>query len=527
MIAGLALTSFAVLLHLLFMLNAAALWRDEANSVFIATLPTIADLWQLLEYDSFPILHFLAIRVWAMIAGSEDGALRGFGFLVGTGLLGIIWFQARTVGVRAPLVALLLIAMNPVFILATDSLRANGLAAIATLLAFAFTWRTVNNPKTANLCWTTVAVLCCVQSLYQGAFIVLALACGALPAAFRVGGAKRAALVSLPFSVAVISLLPYLEKIGRAWSWGEAAMVPAGNRVLLPGFLDAVTAPVAWFGLMWVAAAAFGYYGALRWLRQTSVETPHKEPGLLVYCAGILIAAAAALTFFMTKLVGFNPQFWHFVPFLVPMVAALEPLIGMALHAGRRHSMLAIATVLIGAAILAPSIRLVSERMTGIDLVAAAIAREALPQDLVVVTPWYFGVSFSRYYGGKTAWMTFPSLQDNSVHRYDLLKARMGSPDAVARDVERIAATLKAGGRIFLAGSVFSEVPEKLPPPLPLPPHPVTGWSSSPYVDQWEKMLLRSLADHARFANTVDLSTAQQINPLEIPQLVVFHGWRE
>ena len=60
---------------------------------------------------------------------------------------------------------------------------------------------------------------------------------------------------------------------------------------------------------------------------------------------------------------------------------------------------------------------------TSMGRVAAAAAAEATPRDLVIVYPWYCGVSFSEYYRGAAPWTTLPSMADHTLHRYDLAKA--------------------------------------------------------------------------------------------------------
>ena len=67
-------------------------------------------------------------------------------------------------------------------------------------------------------------------------------------------------------------------------------------------------------------------------------------------------------------------------------------------------------------------------RQTNADLVAQTVTRGAAPGDLVLVNPWYDGISFGRYYRGKAPWITLPEMTDHRYHRYDLLKIKMASP---------------------------------------------------------------------------------------------------
>ena len=55
-------TLSATYLHVLFLLNAGGLWRDEAHLVHLSLLPSASEVWQNRLPDSFPILMHLAVR---------------------------------------------------------------------------------------------------------------------------------------------------------------------------------------------------------------------------------------------------------------------------------------------------------------------------------------------------------------------------------------------------------------------------------------------------------------------------------
>ena len=55
-IAAALVTLCAVYLHVLFLLNAGGLWRDEAGLVHLSLLPSVSEVWQNLPHDSCPIL---------------------------------------------------------------------------------------------------------------------------------------------------------------------------------------------------------------------------------------------------------------------------------------------------------------------------------------------------------------------------------------------------------------------------------------------------------------------------------------
>ena len=58
-------TLLATGLHVVFGMRVGALWRDEVNSLELATVRTLSEMWMNLDYDSFPALFFLVLRPFA------------------------------------------------------------------------------------------------------------------------------------------------------------------------------------------------------------------------------------------------------------------------------------------------------------------------------------------------------------------------------------------------------------------------------------------------------------------------------
>ena len=105
-------TLFAAYLHVLFFLNAGALWRDEAGFVHLSLLPSVSEVWQNL-HDSFPILMHLAVRAWSAVGiGNTDLGLRVLGLVVGLFLLLAFWFASWTMRNGVPLLAVTLVGTN-------------------------------------------------------------------------------------------------------------------------------------------------------------------------------------------------------------------------------------------------------------------------------------------------------------------------------------------------------------------------------------------------------------------------------
>ena len=102
LIAVLALL-WAVNLHVIVLNSSEALWRDEAGTVHMAADMSLPDLWDHLDRDTCPFLWFMILKLWCNPGfGSGDQSLRIMGFIVGLGLLSMVWFTVRRLGARSP-----------------------------------------------------------------------------------------------------------------------------------------------------------------------------------------------------------------------------------------------------------------------------------------------------------------------------------------------------------------------------------------------------------------------------------------
>jgi hypothetical protein len=139
-----------------------------------------------------------------------------------------------------------------------------------------------------------------------------------------------------------------------------------------------------------------------------------------------------------------------------------------------------------------------------VDLVAKRLMKEASPQDYVVVTPWYLGISFDRYYQGAAAWDTLPPVADHSTHRFDLAQTATQNSRASQPVLERIASTLQAGHRVWIVG--WMRVPS---------PGRVAATEEG-----------RFIAEHSRSFEKLDLKIPGQISDFEEAFLLQASGWK-
>ena len=144
---AIVLSIVAIVFHALRMSHAGALWRDEAGAVGLAMMPAARDILQEFPHESFPILFPFLLRAYTAIVGASDFELRVLGMLVGMGIMGILWLNARVVGQGLPLISLVLLGFNTVFIQWGDSIRGYGLGSGLILITFLLLVRVVEQPN--------------------------------------------------------------------------------------------------------------------------------------------------------------------------------------------------------------------------------------------------------------------------------------------------------------------------------------------------------------------------------------------
>src|SRR5438046_7347925 len=293
-------TLSATFLHVLFLLSAGGLWRDEAAFVHLSLLPSVSKVWQNLPYDHCPIMMPLVVRAWSAASslGNTDPGLRVLGLYVGLFLLLAFWFASWTMCNGAPLLAVTLAGLNVTVVRAGDSLRGYGLGSALAVLALALIWRLTCRPSLAAFSFAVVLAVLSVQSLYQNAFFVFAACCGG----FMLCAVERRWRDTLPIfavgAAAAVSLLPYIPLIARA-RW--YVMYKVGFRFShgWKEFSVATGSPLTGFTWIWVAlwiGALAAAISVFFWRRE---RLPEHVRGVILFAGTRLVLGAAGYAFFL------------------------------------------------------------------------------------------------------------------------------------------------------------------------------------------------------------------------------------
>ncbi len=532
----------SVALHLRFVTSVGGLWRDEANSAHLATLPAFADVCHFLDYDSFPILFFTILRGWLGVFGADnDAALRALGFVIGLGVLAALWLNSRAFGARLPVLSLALIGLNPMLIRYCDSSRAYGLGILLILLTLRSFWRLVEAPGAPGAKRTAVAMLLAllsVQCLYYNAVLLLAIAAGTVTVAAMRRAWRTAGIVFGMGIVSAVSLLPYVPMMRRMREWTFLVSYPADFAWLWKRGCEVIGSPDPilvwiWSGLF-VAAIGLAVVAAVLTIRG---NRRLQLPPAIAFVAVTLVVAVPGYASFLNVL-NYYTQPWYYITIVAFAACLIDIVFGVCgsgdgnpcpiLKLFLRGVRIGVAFALVGLAGL-PAWGELPTRHTNVDLVAARLQPLTKQGDLILVSRWECAIPLCRYYHGEAEIMTLPPIEDHRFHRYDLVLRQLMKTDAAQSVLTRMEAALRSGHRVFLAGELpFPEVDTPVPDLAALHREADGEWHGTAYSGVWRLQAGYLLRAHAVNATHLEVRVpgGAGVQEHEDLKLAVFNGWR-
>jgi len=493
LVAAVALC-WAVLLNLRFFVSAGPLWRDEANSVQQACLPGWNSVLGSLQYDSFPVLYPAILRAWTSIPSlGSDLALRAMGLLTGLGLLISICLVCRLFGSRIPIVALVLLGVDPILISETCSVRPYGLTLLALLWAFASLGVCLTRPSRRWFLLAAVASIISVQLSYNSAFFIAGFGLAAAGLAVWRGERRLAPVLLIPGLFAALTLLPYWTVLERAHDWVELLHYRVDWAQFFASYAKEHTfvSPIVWIMFLVLAFLTIPFRGQ-------NGGTSSSRPAMVPYAVGVAVLGLLSQVVFVEAM-KVPPFPRYFLPVLLFLGIALQLVLERRPRPGK--AVLAVVAVFLTAG---PAWSWLSLQRTNVDRVAQVLEREARADDLVILSPWFLHPSFQRYYTGSADWITVPDLPASPITRYDLFMQAMLRSDPAGELSSRVASTLNGGGRLWLVYQAVGQVPGRdHPPEAPSLSSTLSGEDYVRYRSYWEReiwFLLRSCCQPQEFS---------------------------
>jgi hypothetical protein len=524
------LTAAVVGLHFFFRSHAGGFWRDEVNLINLAGCPSLGGMAR----DSFPGLMPLLVRGWTlMVPGQGEWRLRLLGTLIGLGIVGALWMAAWTTRRSPPLLGLVLLALNSTLVAYGNSIRAYGLGTLLVVLNAAAAAAFLKRSTPARAAWLVLFAVLSVQALYQNIILVVAICAGSWAVCVREKQRRPAFVALAAAAAAAMSLLPYVPIVLAGRASAEVMRTGLKFKTAFANLTNATGFPLGSYVYVWALLALLIVGGgfALFRRRAKSPDEDQREGAIADMRLFAGVTAAAALAGFAGFLwfAALPTQPWYFLPLMALLAvcfdAGLPPLSPLL--------RLAQLTFVAATAMMAVAIahRDLNYRYTNVDLLARQLAATASPQDFVVVTPWYSGVSFNYYFKSPVPWTTLPPLADHLTHHYDWVREQMKKTNAIQPVLDQITATLKAGGRVWVAADAgWMDIPDPgTPSPYDLPPPPLksTGWWDVPYALQWSSQTAHFLGNHSREFKRVKGPAMGGSRVGENLELFMAAGWKD
>ena len=525
-IVALLVAALIVVLHVVNMTHAGGLWRDEAAAVNLALFPSLGEIWSHLEHESFPLLLTLLLRSWNAIGfGSSDLALRAFGMLIGLAVLAVLWWNAWQFSVSPPLLSMLLFGLSPTTIRWGDSLRAYGLGVLLLLLALGLIWQVARSPSRRTMLLSIVTSILAAQALYQSIFMLAAFCLGGGVVALRRADFKRALLVLSTGIPAALSLLPYLGVMKRASQWNVVTEAPIDLPRIWLVLHRALSDPSSLMFWLW-AVLLLGAIVAGCFLLPENNEpsSPDKRSEVAWFLLTVMVAVTIAYYIFL-KALKFPTEVWYYLLWMGVIAVAIDALLARLVRDDWARAIRLGAVVTLAAIMSSGIWQHACVRMTNLDLVAERLNREAVKEDLILIHPWFCGVTFNRYYKGDAAWSTLPPLSDYRLQRLDLFKGQMQGEAPIQSVLEKVEATLRSGHAVWLVGYYPFSNPPRPAPKLPPAGEGPDGWSEAPHMMAYSMEVAYFLQAHALESAALKQSATQAVNPFENLPVRAVAGW--
>lgn len=508
----------AVFLVVRFFVHAGPLWRDEIETINLAKYPA-AVLWAWLDRIPVPPPYPLLLRGLPLSAfGDEDAGIRVLGLVLAIATFAVIWRVGQQMTGRPPALALALWGTNAIALHTSATLTVYAPGTLAVVATFGAVWALATAPGVMTALVAAIAATVAVQLQYQNLLHVAAIALAGTAISAGRRRFRVAAMCAGVLVVAGASLLPYRAALERSMAWRLLTRNPLDASSPFARLAEVLSADSLPLLVVWLAIGGLVIWGCARMMTLAADETSHRQP---VAYAMVAAGIAVALVLGVFGVAGPVAMARHLVALLAVLALAVNVVVMRLVPRWAR-----VAAVVAVVAVASPvAMERLAWRQTSVDLVARYLAQTARPGDLIVVNPWFVGLTFGRYYDGTARWTTIPPVGHPRHHFYDLVRERMSSAEPLAPLFADIAGSLEHGGRVWFVGAPAFLPAGRTAPTLPAAPATPTGWFDVPYLVVWSMQTGDFVKRHAVRWELVQVPSAQTVSPLERPSVVMVEGW--
>ncbi len=220
---------------------------------------------------------------------------------------------------------------------------------------------------------------------------------------------------------------------------------------------------------------------------------------------------------------------WYYIILMGVIAISVDIGLEQAANTFRRRIVRLVVALAVAGLTLPITWQIVPERFTNLDIIASVMEERASEEDLIILNPYWLGITFQHYYRGKTKWMTIPPIEDLAINRFDLLQEKMSAVNPLQPVWDEIEKSLRSGNRVWVIGDVYPP-PEgvllHVPPPAP---NGREGWWVMPYFNSRGVQLGYFLSSHFVEGQVVHIESMDEVKfspGIEAPIVQVGKGWK-
>ncbi len=240
--------------------------------------------------------------------------------------------------------------------------------------------------------------------------------CAGLVVAIHARDYRSLWVLAITAGLPVLSLVVHLPHLLAGREWGVVAQleVPLSYLFGVAGRALAESGVVALVGLLAALVLLPGCVIYL-WVRKTPVP-----PKLLFGVISSLVGVGGYMLFVWQSKLPSQP--WYYVIVIAFTALCIDAASSYSIVTRWSRVTLAMLMAITSVSSAWTNTQI---RRTNIDHIAQIVRTSGSKGDLVIVYPWYCGITWSYYLDGAVDWIAIPPVSDFRIHRYDLLKEQM------------------------------------------------------------------------------------------------------
>jgi 4-amino-4-deoxy-L-arabinose transferase-like glycosyltransferase len=455
--------------------GSSGLWRDEALFLFVVDSPTVASMLEHLRlHEAHPPLFYLLMRFWRSLFGRSPETAQMLPVLLGlvqipaTYLVGTRMFSRR-----AGRIAAVLVAFSPALVYYSVLVRPYSLLPLLGLISTYFLWSGLQGG--GRRAWLGYALPLLLMAYTHNWTLVFwmahAVAACAWLAWFRGPWAVIRGWVLAQLGV-VVGYAPWLPTFVEQLRHGGHLPAPVDSRYQLRLSVEMLNAVVSPFHALWLSALlALALVAATAWIHRHSSRRAAEDRAQAQWPAVVLLAALPFVAWGIALVLSARTNLLHerclvittpcFLLAVAQALALLTPPGNPALPA-----VLVLALAAADLRVIAIRARFVRSNAREM---AAAVAAQVRPSDLVVIVPDTLASSFNLYFHADNAQIDYPQEGREGAVPLDHFLERWADPRPMRRVLTRLHQAHREGRRVWLVverHALRDDVPE--PPDIPL-----------------------------------------------------------